>query len=45
MLCLAVNGVFGFTSSLSPNFGTFMFFRFMSGIGLVVHSYDKGICM
>ena len=30
---LLVNGVSGFISSLMPNFGSFLFFRLLSGIG------------
>lgn len=31
---LTFNGIFGFASSLSPNYYVFLFFRFMSGVGV-----------
>ncbi|XP_064387785.1 synaptic vesicle glycoprotein 2C-like [Halichondria panicea] len=31
---LTVNGIFGFASSLSPHYIAFLFFRFMSGVGV-----------
>lgn len=33
LLSLTVNGIFGLASGLSPNFATFMLFRFGSGVG------------
>ena len=35
---LTVNVVFGFASSLSPNYVAFLVFRFMSGVGSVTHT-------
>ena len=34
---LLVNGAFGIASAFSPNFLAFMFFRFFSGVGLVLY--------
>ena len=41
---LTVNALFGLASSLSPTYATFLFFRFMSGVGYVSHTCGYFIC-